>query len=264
MLGDKKMFFIGLDSGSTTTKGVLFKKNSDLLGKYLIPTGGDPRGAMKEIVDYFIDNFDLRTGDYSVVTTGYGRDLWDSDLTITEISCHGKGADFLRPGVEQVIDIGGQDCKTISLNGNGNVLDFNMNDRCAAGTGRFVEVMMRTLGEDIDKIDKFVEGGEAIKINSMCTVFAESEVISLLSKGEKREDIAVGVLYSIARRISGQYSKLDYQKGSPILFTGGLSRSAEFTAILSECVGAPTHSHPLSQYAGAIGAALIGFKKIKK
>lgn len=255
------MFFIGLDSGSTTTKGVLFSGNAELINKYLIPTGGNPRGAMAEIINYFAENFDLKTGDYHVITTGYGRDLWDSDLAVTEISCHGKGAHFLRPGVEQVIDIGGQDCKTISLNGNGNVLDFNMNDRCAAGTGRFVEVMMQTLGEDINTIDDFVAGGQAIKINSMCTVFAESEVISLLSKGEKREDIAVGVLYSIARRISGQYSKLDYQKGSAILFTGGLSHSTAFTAILSECVDAPVYSHELSQYAGAIGAALIGLKK---
>ncbi|MGF2941282.1 acyl-CoA dehydratase activase [Enterococcus xiangfangensis] len=254
------MYTIGLDSGSTTTKGVLFS-NGELLDKYLIPTAGNPKGAMSEVVEYFKQNHAIKNA--KLVTTGYGRKLLPADLVVTEITCHSKGAEYLHPGVKQVIDIGGQDCKTIQLNGKGSVVEFNMNDRCAAGTGRFVEVMMRTLGEDISDLDHFVQGAEPVTINSMCTVFAESEVISLISKGEAREDIALGVLHSIAQRISGQYSKLRPVRGEEVLFTGGLSKSETFAKVLEQYVVAPVKSDELSQYAGAIGAAQIGIKKLK-
>ncbi|WP_407856526.1 acyl-CoA dehydratase activase [Enterococcus hailinensis] len=197
-----------------------------------------------------------------LVTTGYGRKLIPADLVVTEITCHGKGAEYLFPGVTQVIDIGGQDCKTIQLNGKGSVTEFSMNDRCAAGTGRFVEVMMRTLGEEIADLDTFVQAATPITINSMCTVFAESEVISLISKGEEREDIALGVLHSIAQRISSQYSKLRPKHGETILFTGGLSKSTAFSEVLANYVLAPVQTDELSQFAGAIGAAQIGIKKL--
>ncbi len=255
------MYYLGMDSGSTTTKGVLFL-DDQLIDKYLIPTGGNPRGAMEQIVDQFTAEHQLTKETCKLITTGYGRKLMDSDLAITEISCHGKGAEYLQPGIKQVIDIGGQDCKTIQLNGKGTVVEFNMNDRCAAGTGRFVEVMMRTLGEDITKLDQFASLGKPVTINSMCTVFAESEVIGMISKGEKREDIACGVLHSIAKRISGQYSKLRPKRGEEVLFTGGLSRSTQFAEVLAAYVHAPVHTNELSQYAGAIGAALIGQRKL--
>ena len=182
------MYTIGLDSGSTTTKGVLFSADQ-LVARYLIPTAGNPRGAMTKVVDYFKDQHGL--SQVKLVTTGYGRKLIPADLVVTEITCHGKGAEYLLPGVTQVIDIGGQDCKAIQLNGKGSVTEFSMNDRCAAGTGRFVEVMMRTLGEEIADLDTFVQAATPITINSMCTVFAESEVISLISKGEERADIKI-------------------------------------------------------------------------
>ena len=253
------MYTIGLDSGSTTTKGVLFT-NDQLLDRYLIPTAGNPRGAMTKVVDYFKDQHGL--SQVKLVTTGYGRKLIPADLVVTEITCHGKGAEYLLPGVTQVIDIGGQDCKAIQLNGKGSVTEFSMNDRCAAGTGRFVEVMMRTLGEEIADLDTFVQAATPITINSMCTVFAESEVISLISKGEERADIALGVLHSIAQRISSQYSKLRPKHGETILFTGGLSKSTAFSEVLAHYVLAPVQTDELSQFAGAIGAAQIGIKKL--
>lgn len=253
------MYVIGLDSGSTTTKGVLFA-DEEMLDKYLLPTAGNPKGAMAEVVDFFKENYPL--SEYKLVTTGYGRKLIPSDLVITEITCHGKGAEFLQPGIKEVIDIGGQDCKTIQLNGKGNVTEFSMNDRCAAGTGRFVEVMMRTLGEEIEIIDDFVKAAEPVKINSMCTVFAESEVVGLIAKGQARQDIALGVLHSIAKRISSQYLKLRPKRGEEILFTGGLSRSKIFAEVLTQYVNAPVLTSELSQYAGAIGAAQIGLKKL--
>ncbi|GCF92952.1 hypothetical protein NRIC_08430 [Enterococcus florum] len=255
------MYYIGLDSGSTTTKGGLFEEET-LVDQYLIATEGDPRGAMQEVIDFFQQKHAIDADKRRLVTTGYGRKLLTADLVVTEITCHGKGAEFLFPGIKQVIDIGGQDCKTIQLNGKGTVTEFNMNDRCAAGTGRFVEVMMRTLGEQIEKLDPFVADASPVMINSMCTVFAESEVIGLISKGESREAIASGVLHSIAKRISSQYSKLRPKRGEEVLFTGGLSKSIAFSNILSEYVHAPVHRNELSQYAGAIGAAQIGLKKL--
>lgn len=253
------MYIIGLDSGSTTTKGVLFS-DGELLCKYLIPTAGNPKGAMQQVVEQL--SVQQQVKNPKLITTGYGRKLVPADLAVTEITCHGKGAEYLSPGVKQVIDIGGQDCKTIQLNGSGNVVEFSMNDRCAAGTGRFVEVMMQTLGEDISDLDTFVAEATPVTINSMCTVFAESEVISLISKGEKREDIALGVLHSIAKRISSQYSKLRPKQGEAVLFTGGLSKSLAFSEVLSQYVNAPVQTDELSQYAGAIGAAQIGIKKL--
>ena len=253
------MYTIGLDSGSTTTKGVLFSADQ-LVARYLIPTAGNPRGAMTKVVDYFKDQHGL--SQVKLVTTGYGRKLIPADLVVTEITCHGKGAEYLLPGVTQVIDIGGQDCKAIQLNGKGSVTEFSMNDRCAAGTGRFVEVMMRTLGEEIADLDTFVQAATPITINSMCTVFAESEVIGLISKGEERADIALGVLHSIAQRISSQYSKLRPKRGETILFTGGLSKSTAFSEVLAHYVLAPVQTDELSQFAGAIGAAQIGIKKL--
>lgn len=251
------MYYIGLDAGSTTTKGVLFTE-TDYIDKYLLATAGDPKGAMTTVIDYFTTHYGKAD---KIITTGYGRKLLPSDLAITEITCHGKGANYLHPGITQVVDIGGQDCKTIRLNGNGGVLDFNMNDRCAAGTGRFVEVMMRTLGEDIATLDTFIQGATPVQINSMCTVFAESEVVSRVAKGEKREDIALGVCHSIAKRINGQHAKLQAPKGEAVLFTGGLSQSELFGEVLAQYLAAPVYRDDLGQFAGAIGAAQIGLKK---
>lgn len=252
------MQYVGLDAGSTTTKGVLFNA-AGLQDKYLVSTAGNPKKAMAQVLEHFTKAY----GPYDrLITTGYGRKLLPADLVMTEITCHGRGAQYLHPGITQVIDIGGQDCKTIALNGKGGVLDFNMNDRCAAGTGRFVEVMMTTLGEDIQILDAFVQDAQPVQINSMCTVFAESEVVSLVAKGTAREAIALGVLESIAKRIAGQYSHLQPKQGSPVLFTGGLSQSTAFAQVLGTVLGASVYSHPLGQFAGAIGAAQIGMKKL--
>lgn len=257
------MYYIGLDSGSTTTKAAIFR-DGKLLDHYLIPTGGRPKEAMEEVIQYFKDKHQFNSEDMKVVSTGYGRDLWPADLVMTEITCHGRGAHYLYPGILQVVDIGGQDCKTMKLNGSGLVMDFNMNDRCAAGTGRFVEVMMRTLGQGVEVLDDFVRDAQPAKINATCTVFAESEVISLLAKGVKQADIALGALLSISQRINGQYAKLRTKKHSPVLFTGGLSKSQAFVDILADRFDAPVHRHDLGQYAGAIGAAVIGMQRLKE
>lgn len=249
------MKVIGLDSGSTTTKGVLFEQNN-LVKKYLVLTSGDPRRAAAEIVTELSGNEPCK-----LITTGYGRKLLKADKAVTEITCHAKGASYLSPGIQNVIDIGGQDSKVIRMDTDGHVLDFNMNDKCAAGTGRFVEVLMRTLGERIDLIDPFVALAEPVKINSMCTVFAESEVISLIGKGEKRENIALGVLHSIAARISNQHRQINPDQG-PIFLSGGLSHSKKVVDLVAEYTQKEVYyDQELSQFAGSIGAALIGIQQ---
>jgi predicted CoA-substrate-specific enzyme activase len=249
------MRVIGLDSGSTTTKGVLFEEGK-LTKKQLVLTSGDPKKAAESILEALKNETDTY-----VVTTGYGRKLIRADKVVTEITCHAKGAAYLREHIQNVIDIGGQDSKVIRLDQYGQVLDFSMNDKCAAGTGRFVEVLMRTLGEEIEKIDTFVSTAAPIKINSMCTVFAESEVISLIGKGEKRENIALGVLHSIASRISNQLSQLKPEAG-PIFFSGGLSHSKVMANLIAEYTKKEVYyDRELSQFAGAIGAAIIGLHR---
>ena len=243
------MRIIGLDSGSTTTKGVLMEDDI-IIDHALVLTAGNPKKAMNDILEKL--NYNQQT---LLVTTGYGRKLIDADKCVTEITCHAKGANFLNPEVTSIIDIGGQDSKTIKLNTLGQVEEFNMNDKCAAGTGRFVEVLMRILGEDISCLDEFVATGEAVKINSMCTVFAETEVISLVAKGEERENIALGVLHSICHRIHGQYLKISPQQDELIFFSGGLSSSIIMKNILESFTGKKIMTHPLAQYTGAIGAA---------
>lgn len=253
------MYYIGLDSGSTTTKGILLRENK-ILNQQMIATAGDPRKAMSTLLDRLKEQTECE--ETKIITTGYGRKLFPADLVVTEITCHGKGACFLHETAKYVIDIGGQDCKAIAVNTKGAVIDFNMNDRCAAGTGRFVEVMMQAIGADINELDKFVEHAVPVPINSMCTVFAESEIVSLVAKGEPRENIALGVLHSIAKRVSNQYVKLQTKNDGTILFTGGLSGSKQFINVLSEYLSVPITTHDLAQYAGAIGAAVIGSNKL--
>lgn len=248
------MSVIGLDAGSTTTKGVLME-NGKIKKQALVLTKGNPKKSMAEILkilDY--------TEDMTLVTTGYGRKLIEADKCMTEITCHAKGARYLNPNVTSIIDIGGQDSKTIKLNRTGQIEEFNMNDKCAAGTGRFVEVLMRILGEEIDDLDTFVEKAKPVKINSMCTVFAETEVISLTAKGEKREDVALGVLHSICNRVYGQFLKISPKSKELIFFSGGLSSSQAIKNILEELTGSEIKTHPLAQYTGAIGAAMLGSK----
>lgn len=253
------MKLVGIDSGSTTTKGVLIQDGA-VLAKKLITTKGNPREAMSIVLDEL--GYD---GESMLLTaTGYGRNLIEADYVITEITCHAEGVKRLAPDIVQMIDIGGQDCKAIKMNSKGNVLDFNMNDKCAAGTGRFIDVMMGILGEDINHMDQFVAAATAVKINSMCTVFAESEVIGLIAQGHPREDIALGVLHSIISRVSNQFAKIRPKRDDALFLSGGLSQSVIIRELLSEYTKVDVRSHPDAQFAGAIGAAYLGVEKYAK
>ena len=248
------MLTLGIDCGSTTTKGVLLDGN-DIVETAILPTSARPRERMAELYARL-----YRPGVQSTVATGYGRALLpQADRQVTEITCHARGAAFLCPGISCVVDIGGQDCKAILLDKGGFVADFAMNDKCAAGTGRFIEMMCRILDCDLDEVDEFVRECSPVEITSMCTVFAESEIISLLAEGHERGDIALGVVRSICRRTA--YFAQRLSPSAEVFFSGGLARFGVFRAVLEEFIGLPVRTSELSQYAGALGAALIGQKK---
>ncbi|MBB6624546.1 hypothetical protein H7E67_13985 [Clostridium gasigenes] len=248
------MYSIGIDSGSTTTKGILF--DGEIVRKIIVKTSVKPRETILGVYENLCEGVDEKP---TLVVTGYGRELADfANKKVTEITCHGIGAKYLCENVRTVIDIGGQDSKAIKLDRDGNIIDFLMNDKCAAGTGRFLEVIVRILEADISNIDELVKDAKGHPISSMCTVFAESEVISLIAKEVSREEILCGVLHSIAKRTANFVSKLNVEED--IFFTGGVSTSCEFKKYLEDYLGHPIKSSNLSQYAGALGAAIIGQK----
>lgn len=246
-------YTVGIDSGSTATKGILLA-DGVIVRRFLCPTPFRPADAIHEAWET------LRAGLTEtpfLTLTGYGRQLVDfADKQVTEISCHGLGARLLAPDTRTVIDIGGQDSKVIQLDAGGNLSDFLMNDKCAAGTGRFLEVISRTLGASVEQLDAITDGVEPHAITSMCTVFAESEVISLRSAGVAPEAILAGVINAMARRSANFIGRLSAQ--GPLLFTGGVSHCAAFARMLESHVGMAVTTHPDAQFAGAIGAALIG------
>lgn len=249
------MLTLGIDSGSTMTKGILLKEGQ-ILKKTLIPTSSSPRKSLYTVYETLHSEDVLYT-----VATGYGRALLpEADKQVTEITCHARGSLYLDSEICGVIDIGGQDSKAVLFDQDKNVLDFVMNDKCAAGTGRFIEIMMGILEEDIKSLDSFVKNNNPVAISSMCTVFAESEIISLLAKDVSRGDIALGVVHAIAKRTANFAKRLPME--GKVFFSGGLSRSKVFKEILELYLEQPVVTHSFSQYAGAIGAAVIGQEKM--
>ncbi len=253
------MITMGIDSGSAMTKAALFD-GEQIISCRMEPSGTNPGQVMHRLYE------EMKTEDTAfVVATGYGRELLpEADKVITEITCHGAGAAFLCPGCDTVIDIGGQDSKVILLNEAGQVCDFLMNDKCAAGTGRFLEMTMARVGSDIAKIDEFIAGAKPVTINSMCAVFAESEIIGLLAQETPPGDIVLGCIHSICRRMAVFAQKLAPQKPH-VFFSGGLAQSETIRAALAQYLGTQdVQTHPLSQYNGAIGAAVLGYRKAKR
>ena len=243
------MLTMGIDSGSAMTKAVLFDRQ-EIVDFRMEPSGSTPGRVIHRLYE------ELRTPDTAfVVATGYGRALLpEADKSITEITCHGAGAAFLCPGCDTVIDIGGQDSKVILLDpSGGQVKDFLMNDKCAAGTGRFLEIMADRLGISQQQMADLARSGEPTKISSMCTVFAESEVISLIGRGEPRENIARGVIDSVVSRVATMAGQA---AGAPYYLTGGLCENAFVVERLGELLGSPVTTSPQARFAGAIGAAI--------
>ena len=246
-----KRYYIGIDIGSTASKVVVID-DEKLIDSFCIPTGWNSKETANTIMQKLKENG--LSNSMSCAATGYGRVCVEyADKVITEISCHAKGAYALFGEDGTVIDIGGQDTKVISLE-DGMVKDFLMNDKCAAGTGKFIEVMANRLGTDFDELYSLAARGEALSISSMCTVFAESEVISYIGSGEKRENIAAGVIDSVANKVINLAKRHGFQ--GEVMLTGGLSYTPYFIELMSEKIGKKIHTHPLGRYAGAIGAAI--------
>ncbi|MFP3155543.1 acyl-CoA dehydratase activase [Lachnospiraceae bacterium ZAX-1] len=250
-----KNSFIGIDSGSTMCKSVLFLGNS-VIDKSIIKTGWNPKKSALYSVETLLKRNGLKQEDVTVSATGYGRETIDvAKCTFTEITCHALGGTFLNPNIQAIVDIGGQDSKIIKIE-NGKAVDFFMNDKCAAGTGRFLTMACNTLEIDIDDIDTIADIEHASSINSMCAVFAESEIIGLLAAQVKRSCIIAGVLKSIGTKMLQMLYKLKLSDNEPILLTGGLSRSKILVDIISNMSGYEVLTHDLSVFAGAIGACI--------
>jgi predicted CoA-substrate-specific enzyme activase len=246
----------GIDCGSSFCKGALVRVKGDVSIERLVsmPTGWDTAETGAEIRGQLFAG--LPPGSAILTATGYGRDrILGRDQTITEISAHARGAEFLCPGVRTLIDIGGQDCKVISVEA-GRVLDFQMNDKCAAGSGRFLETVCRRLRVEPPLLEDLLGRGKRIALNSTCAVFAESEIIGLLARGISREEILGGAADAMAARIAVLAARLTLAE--PAALSGGLSGSAGIAAALSRALGIAVRPLERGAYAGAIGAALKG------
>ncbi len=243
--------FAGLDVGSTTVKGARLDDAGKLLAQSIIRTSGDYQADIAKVRLAIAAEYGM-----PVVATGYGQDLVPGALAaVSEIGCHARGLKFMLPDARRVIDVGGQDLKVISINGQGQPLNFLMNDKCAAGTGRFLDVMAHALGTDISELSTLAaQSSQPVKISSMCTVFAESEVISLLARSTLPADIAAGLLASIAERISAMIKRLGGD--GPLGMTGGGAQCAGLVRAVEARLGVTiaVPAHP--QLAGALGAAL--------
>ncbi len=249
--------YAGIDVGSRTTK-VVIVEGEKVLSSEILLTGSDPRGASWRCFQRALEVAGAKFGDVKrVISTGYGRKRVPfAHREFTEITCHARGASFCFPGVRMVIDMGGQDAKVIALEDRGGVLDFVMNDKCAAGTGRFLEVMAQAMDLDLEEMaTEALRAREAVPISSMCTVFAESEVISLIAEGIPREKIVWGLHLAIARRISSMVKRVP--QGEPIAFTGGVAKNRGMIRALQEVLGKKLLIPPDPQTVGALGAALL-------
>jgi predicted CoA-substrate-specific enzyme activase len=244
------MKLAGIDIGSRSIEFIVLE-DGQVIHSMQADSGYDPIERVKELISGV--SFD------KIMATGYGRGIIEVALdypTITEIKAYGAGATALYPGTRSVLDIGGQDTKVISINEKGKVVKFEMNDKCAAGTGKFLEMMATTLGyKPHDLGHEAQKGTEGIEINSMCAVFAESEVTSLLAKGYLRNDIALAIHQSVCRRAVGMIRRQNV--ATPLMFAGGVANNSCMVQLLEESLGKNIIVPEKPQFVGAYGAAIL-------
>ncbi|MGL6201154.1 MAG: acyl-CoA dehydratase activase [Lachnospiraceae bacterium] len=261
MENDKSIYTMGIDIGSTASKCIILKNGKEIAGKSLISFGAGtsgPERAGREV----LKQAGITADDLSfVLATGYGRNMVDiAGAQMSELSCHARGAFELFPDVRTVIDIGGQDAKVLRIGRNGMMENFVMNDKCAAGTGRFLEVMARILEVDInDMAELSAQAKNIVDISSTCTVFAESEVISQLSKNTDKCDIIKGIHRSVSGRTGGLAKRLGVVP--KVAMTGGVAKNQGVVKALAEELRVEIYTSPLAQHAGALGAALFAWQK---
>jgi predicted CoA-substrate-specific enzyme activase len=256
-----EIFTLGIDVGSTASKCIILKDGKEIVGKSLIDVGAGTSGPNRAI-EAVLEDAGLKKEDMAfTLATGYGRtSLMDgiADKQMSELSCHAKGAYFLFPKVHTVIDIGGQDVKVLRVE-DGVMTNFQMNDKCAAGTGRFLDVMARVLEVEVSDLGRLgAMSKKQVGISSTCTVFAESEVISQLSMGTDKCDIIAGIHRSVAHRVTGLAHRIGVMPD--VVMTGGVAQNQGVVDALEAELGVKIYTSPLTQYNGALGAALMAYQ----
>ncbi len=259
------MHYLGIDIGSLSCDAVLIDDSENIVASTVVPTGARNIEAIRRARGEVLAAAGISEKDLAaVVATGYGRDRVEERLaSVTEITCHGRGIRKLLPGTDVLIDIGGQDSKVIRFDGHGNVSDFAMNDKCAAGTGRFLEAMARALEVDIDQLEKLDQGATGnLTLSSMCTVFAESEVVSLIADGAEVAEIAAGLHRAIATRQHTLVKRVAPDiTDMKIAMSGGVARNRGVVRALEKLLGRPVAVPDEPDTVGALGAALIAMER---
>ena len=254
------IYTLGIDVGSTASKCILLKDGKEITAKSLIDVGAGTSGPQRAI-DAVLEAANMKREDMAfVLATGYGRNslMGLADKQMSELSCHARGASFLFPDVHTVIDIGGQDVKVLHIE-NGTMTNFQMNDKCAAGTGRFLDVMARVLEVKVEDLGRLgAMSTRQVGISSTCTVFAESEVISQLAMGTDKCDIINGIHRSVAGRVAGLAHRIGVVP--EVVMTGGVAQNTGVVEALEAELGCKIHTSPLTQYNGALGAALFAWQ----
>ncbi len=258
------IYTLGIDIGSTASKCVMLRDGKEIVSKSLISVGAGTSGPQRAIAEVLENAGMTRDQMAYVLATGYGRNSLEgiADHQMSELSCHAKGASFLFPDVHTVIDIGGQDVKVLQVE-NGVMTNFVMNDKCAAGTGRFLDVMARVLEVKVEELgDLAAKSTKDVAISSTCTVFAESEVISQLAMDTDKCDIINGIHHSVAARVAGLAHRVGVRE--LVVMTGGVAQNSGVVKALEEELGHTIHTSPLTQYNGALGAALFAYQRYLK
>jgi predicted CoA-substrate-specific enzyme activase len=257
------MLVAGIDVGSITTESLLFDRDKGILGYEILQTGADSRKTAEAAFERVLVGPAIAASAISrIVATGCGRKRAAfAQQAITEITCIAKGVHYLFPAARTIIDIGGQDTKVISIDDKGRVTEFEMNDKCAAGTGRFIEVMAKALNVDLERIGECsLKHKKELAISSICTVFAESEVVSLVSEGEDLEDILYGIHMAIAGRTMGLLNRLGGVKDE-VVMTGGVAKNIGVVKALEAALNTQLNVSVEPQIVGALGAAMLALEK---
>ena len=255
-------FAAGVDVGSTQTKAVLMEENAGIIARALVDTGAYVTKAAENAFHLACREAHIDPHDVGfVVGTGYGRyKITFGNAQMTEISCHARGASYIFPSTRTVIDMGGQDAKAISIGSDGQVLDFVMNDKCAAGTGRFLSNAADVMGISLDEVGPLsLEGTRPVKLTTVCTVFVESDILSYLSMGKKPADILRGVHLAIAKRTISLARRVSIEPD--VTMTGGVARNLGMVRALEEVLDTKLQISPDAHFIGAIGAALFALEK---
>ncbi len=258
------MYAMGIDIGSTASKAALLDENGKIVGKEIVPIGTGTVGPQK-VFNQVLESADIDKEQIAWITaTGYGRFAFEGiNDQKSELSCHAKGISYLMPDIHTIIDIGGQDIKVMTINDKGGLMNFVMNDKCAAGTGRFLDTMAKVLDvETEDLSDLSLQADEVAEISSTCTVFAESEVISKLSSKIKTENIVAGIHKSVARRVASLAQRCGVKE--EVAMSGGVALNNGLVQSLEEELKCKIRVHEDCQLAGAIGAALYAYEGMKR